>query len=155
MYCFNREQKSKTNLEKYEFYTSVNFLDYEFYSRGPKGVIRKIVRYRQLFSDNTSYFNLGFGDWNEYENRINDFVATNNGDSEKVLVTVAYTVVQFTEYYPDAIMYAEGSTPSRTRLYQMGINKFWNEIEQDFNLYGFIKVKAYLTLNETGITKHL
>jgi hypothetical protein len=34
------------------------------------------------------------------------------------------------------MVYASGSTPSRTRLYQMGITKYFNEMENDFYLYG-------------------
>lgn len=38
--------------------------------------------------------------------------------------------------YPDAFIYASGSTRSRTRLYRMGITKFYDDVKQDFYLYG-------------------
>jgi hypothetical protein len=47
---------------------------------------------------------------------------TNNGDAEKVLSTVAAIVIDF--------------TLARTRRYQIGINKFLDEIEEIFNVYG-------------------
>ncbi|MFH1003912.1 MAG: hypothetical protein V1781_00190 [Bacteroidota bacterium] len=31
---------------------------------------------------------------------------------------------------------ATGSTKSRTRLYRIGISKYLNEIEKDYNIYG-------------------
>jgi hypothetical protein len=37
----------------------------------------------------------------------------------------------------EAIIFAEGSTPSRTRLYQMGITAHWPEIDEGFDLQGF------------------
>lgn len=131
------------NVEQYDCYASVDFLEYEFYSRGPKGVIKKLVIYTPFISSNTLYFNLGFGDWNSYERKIDDFIHTNNGDTEKVLATVAFTVVQFFKHYPQAFIYVEGSTLSRTRLYQMKINKVWKEIEIWFNLYGLVEGEGF------------
>jgi hypothetical protein len=84
-------------------------------------------------------FNLSFGDWNESAGRIDDDVSSNNSDRDKVLATVAATVIEFTLDFPDAIIFAEGSTPARTRLYQMGIAKFWDIISQDFNLQGYVQ----------------
>ncbi|WP_441296087.1 DUF6934 family protein [Sphingobacterium luzhongxinii] len=51
---------------------------------------------------------------------------------KKVLSTVARAVLDFTEQNPQAIVMAEGSTPSGTRLYQRGISEFWNEIQALF-----------------------
>jgi hypothetical protein len=70
-------------------------------------------------------FNLFLGDWDEEINSANDFIVSNNQDSQKVLVTVAQIVLDFTKSYPNATIYANGNTPSRTRLYQMGISKYW------------------------------
>jgi len=70
---------------------------------------------------------------------IDDFVITNNKDSERVLATVAATVISFTNFFPDAIIYSEGSTDSRTRLYQIGISKYWYEISDLFEVYGLIE----------------
>ena len=61
---------------------------------------------------------------------------TNNGDSEKVLTTVVATVYAFTDKYPDAWIYATGSTKARTRLYRIGITKFLSEVIADFEILG-------------------
>lgn len=67
----------------YSYKTNENFLDFEFYSDGPKGLIKKIVRYSLQFDiPGNSYYNLGFGDWNIEEQRIDDFVITDNEDPE-------------------------------------------------------------------------
>jgi TRAP-type uncharacterized transport system substrate-binding protein len=55
-----------------------------------------------------------------------------------VLATVAATVIDFMEDHPDAIIIATGSTLSRTRLYQMGIAKVSDEINQGFEIQGYI-----------------
>ena len=81
-------------------------------------------------------YNLAFGDKDPLTGDINDLEVTNNGDTEKVLVTVVAALYVFFENYPTAFVYATGSTKTRTRLYRMGINKFYKELQTDFYLYG-------------------
>jgi hypothetical protein len=38
--------------------------------------------------------------------------------------------------YPDAIVYAKGSNLARTRLYQIGISKNLEEINEQFEVWG-------------------
>lgn len=121
------------NLPKYQYKASNNFLDYEFISTGPKGRIKKVVRF--TFVDNGT-FNLGFGDLDEQTGDISDTVITDNKDSSKILATVASTVYDFYDAYPDADVFAKGSTPARTRLYRMGITNNWKQISTDFEVYG-------------------
>lgn len=125
------------NLTKYNYSTSDNYLDFEFESDGPKGKIRKIIRYSPQNSAGITYFNLAFGDINKKTGRIDDLSITDNQDREKVLATVAATVIEFTRHFPDVIIYATGSTSARTRLYQMGISKHWNEIDEVLYVFGY------------------
>ena len=67
---------------------------------------------------------------------IDDTIISNNEDSEKVLATVVATLYAFTDKYPDAWIYAVGSTKSRTRLYRMGITKYLSEVYEDFDMLG-------------------
>lgn len=120
---------------KYQYRSEELFLFYEFISEGPKGLIRKIVEYSETSTENV--YNLGFGDYDEMTKSINDFSVTNNGDSLKVLATVASTVYAFTEKYPKAWILATGSTSVRTRLYRMGITNNLAEIAQDFIVFGY------------------
>ena len=108
---------------------------YQFFSDGPTGIVKKVVSYECIHGN---LFNLGFGDWNEELNDIDDSIRTNNGDRDQVLATVAGTAVDFTDKFPDALIYTEGSTPARTRLYQMGISNNLEEISQDFEIEGHI-----------------
>jgi len=109
---------------------------YEFLSEGPKGIIKKIVLYDRL-SDNI--YNLGFGDWNETEQKVDDTVRSNNNDSNKVLATVASTIIDFLEHRPDAAIIAQGVTAAKTRLYQMLINQHFQGISPIFNIEGSYK----------------
>lgn len=126
------------NLERYSFITNNSYLDFEFESEGPKGKIKKVVRFSPQNANGITYFNLGFGDVNPETGNIDDLSKSNNGDREKILATIAHIVLVFTERFPDIMVYAQGSTPSRTRLYQIGIASNFNQIEQLLNVYGFI-----------------
>lgn len=124
------------NLNKYPVVAGADHMSYEFYSEGPKGRIRKIISYKKFkWYDNV--FNLYFGDWDENAQSLNDRVRSNNKDRDKILATVATTVLDFTMRNPYASVYAEGATPSRTRLYQMGIRAYWSEISAEFHILGY------------------
>ena len=45
------------------------------------------------------------------------------------------------KHFPDAIVYAKGSTPSRTRLYKMGIIANMKEVELVLDVFGFVDGK--------------
>ncbi len=122
---------------KYNYRSESSLQFYEFLSEGPKGFIKKMVIYTETTTDNV--YNLGFGDYDESTNGINDLSVTNNGDSLKVLATVASTVYAFTERHPNAWILATGSTAVRTRLYRMGITNNLAEIEADFIVLGYTK----------------
>ena len=126
------------NIDQYKYFSSENFLNFEFYSEGPKGKIKKVIRYSPQNANGITYFNLAFGDWNERARKIDDRSVTNNGDRDKILATVASTVLDFTNHYPDMMVYAKGSTPARTRLYQIGIATNWDVIKHLLHVYGFI-----------------
>ncbi|HEY8970362.1 MAG TPA: hypothetical protein VIM64_14760, partial [Puia sp.] len=91
---------------------------YDFISEGPRGNIAKAVFYGHI---KEGIFNLAFGDWNPELDKIDDSIRSNNGDRDKILATVAATAIDFTNKFPNAVIYTEGSTPARTRLYQIAI----------------------------------
>lgn len=120
---------------RYHYRSEELLLFYEFISEGPKGLIKKVVEYTETSTENV--YNLGFGDYDEATKSINDLSVSNNGDSLKVLATVASTVYAFTEKYPKAWILATGSTSVRTRLYRMGITNNLAEISEDFIVLGY------------------
>ncbi|RZJ98764.1 MAG: hypothetical protein EOO46_24270 [Flavobacterium sp.] len=119
--------------EKYPVIASEDHTAFDFLSEGPKGTIRKIVRYQKITA---SIFNLAFGDWDDEKQSLSDLTRSNNADMEKVLATVAFTVFAFMDHHPGATVIAQGATPARTRLYQMGIKANWKEISLLFSVKG-------------------
>ena len=133
------------HLPRYTYKTNESYLDYEFLSVGPRGNVKKVVRFTEI---QVGVFNLAFGDLDEESGEISDTIVTNNNDSKKVLATVAATVHDFTLQYPRAVIIAKGSSHSRTRLYRMGITNNWAVITLDFEVHG-LKDKHW-ELFETG-----
>lgn len=124
------------NQPKYQLRTDNFFTIYEFISEGIKVRIPKIIQFTE-----TNYhdvFNLAFGDIEASTGLLNDTITSNNGDSDMVLATVVSAVYAFTEKYPNAWIFATGSTKARTILYRMGISKFLTEVKADFQLFGQI-----------------
>jgi hypothetical protein len=123
-------------LERYELKSGEQLEVFEFVSIGPKGRITKLVQYSP--TNYKDLYNLGFGDKNAITGDIDDNIISNNEDSEKVLATVVATVYAFTDKHKDCLVYATGSTKARTRLYRMGITKYYDEATTDFEIYGEI-----------------
>lgn len=135
-------------IEKYRTQSTVDSLIYTFESVGEK-VIQKKVIYSKFedpndigLPSNISVYNLGFGDWNEETEEIDDQIISKNGDTEIVLATVAGTAYNFwAEYSKSRIFFMgsipEGEKPRRTRLYQMKINRYFDDISAVVKVEGF------------------
>jgi hypothetical protein len=72
----------------------------------------------------------------EKTGEINDNIASNNGDQDKIMGTLGNIIFDFTTLYTDAQIYIEGSDAIRTRLYQISISKYWVEIHEAFEVFG-------------------
>jgi hypothetical protein len=120
---------------QYKFEIAPSFMSFEFVSEGPKGRIPKVVKYTEI--EHKGIYNLGFGDKKGLDGEYDDTVISDNKDSLRVLATVAATVLIFTQYFPDAYVYAEGSNRARTRLYRIGISNHLEEINADFIALGY------------------
>jgi hypothetical protein len=121
-------------LEQYELRFEPNLMSLEFVSKGSKGKIPKLIQFTE--TDFINIYNLSFGDKDPNTGKIDDLIITNNGDSRKVLNTIAYAVYIFLNKYPAAWIYAVGSSPARNRLYRIGLNNSLDDIVIDFELFG-------------------
>ena len=124
-------------LPKYQLKATDKLSSYEFVSEGPKGLIVKRIQFTLINKDDV--FNLAFGDKDPVSGTIDDLAISNNGDSEKILATVIGAVYAFCDKNPDAWILATGSSASRTRLYQIGIAKYYQDITEEFEIYGLIE----------------
>ncbi|MBL7729115.1 MAG: hypothetical protein JNM68_15570 [Dinghuibacter sp.] len=126
-------------LPKYPLKADPSLMVFEFTSTGPKGNISKIIRYDKTGINEV--YHLGFGNKDEETNAIDYYHVDNNGDTEKILATVAATLYLFFDKHPGVWVYAKGSTPARNRLYRGGITRFITLIESDFEIMGLHEKK--------------
>ena len=125
-------------IEKYQTTNESDGLKYFFDSIG-KETIEKVVVYQHLSMQSLierglppqmQVYNLAFGDRIAGTDDFSDQIASNNGDMEMVLSTVADTTFYFWEGYPQANLFLTGSSVSRTYLYQKKIERYWDEINE-------------------------
>jgi hypothetical protein len=121
-------------LDRYELKAGQSLSTFEFLSEGKKGKIIKVIQFQPM--NHPDLYNLAFGDKKLKSGQIDDMSITDNSDSEKVLATVVAAVYAFTGQHPNAWIYATGSTQARTRLYKMGINKYFDIVQTDFDIMG-------------------
>ena len=136
-------------LEKYDVRTTENRNRFEFVSVGRSGAVLKVVEFIPLYEDGRIY-NLGFGDINPVTGDWDNKAVTNNGDRNKILATVAALVVAFLDGHPTVTVYAEGSTPSRNRLYQRTIAGFWEEITESYAVKGYTESGDWVAFERGG-----
>ncbi|MCY7349654.1 MAG: hypothetical protein LH606_03180 [Cytophagaceae bacterium] len=114
------------NLERYDVTFSPDFTEFQFYSEGRRGRVRKVVRFDPLPSPNT--YNLAFGDEDPVTGMVDYTATTDNGDTRKVLVTVAAIVLVFLRSKPGEAVFAQGSTASRDGLYRINLSRHLNQL---------------------------
>lgn len=126
-------------IPRYHLYGGSSGTVYSFISKGPAGRIEKIIQYAP--TNIPGIYNLSLCDRDPVSGELNDDVTTNNGDTEKVLATVAFSIYLFTDQYSRARIFARGSSASRTRLYRIIIHKHFSILSRDFQVFGLTNNK--------------
>lgn len=121
----------------YKYLRDEDCLWFEFESVSKQKTVKKVVVYTP-FQENSNVFNLALADAFP-DGSYSDKSVTNNDDMEKVMATVIRTVLRFFEKYPTKMLYIEGSTAERTRLYRIIISRELSEIEKTFTVYGLLE----------------
>ena len=116
----------------------LNPYTYRFFSVGRHGRFKLVVTLTPI---DKKICNLGFGVWNEEFDTVDDSIETRNGDTDKILATVAKIALNFIARNPTAFIYATGSCAARTRKYQMGISKYLPYLKDQYTIQGLLKDK--------------
>lgn len=108
---------------------------FRFQSVGKRGVFEKVIFFTPLSDD---VYNLSLVDYDLLSDTYDDMSVTDNGDMPELLVTVISTIHQFLGSRPGKKIYFEGSTPARTRLYQIAISKIYDPTQSDLIISGLL-----------------
>ncbi|HEY1201345.1 MAG TPA: hypothetical protein VGE79_10210, partial [Niastella sp.] len=151
-----------------EFEKDAAGVKYHFLSKGIRRIV-KIVEYEYIgLVGGKRTYNLGFGSYNQIDNKIQDDEISANGDAYKVFNTVLSTIPHFLNYYPDVMIMVGGSDSARSFLemcrlnckkkclppvcknahrriaiYKKFVNKNWAILTQEYNFWGGIKTSDY------------
>ena len=75
-------------------------------------------------------------DYNVDTKKEDDLSRTSNGDLPRIIATVTKAILLFLKRHPGKIVRFTGSTESRTRLYQIHINKVYPSLSHNFIILG-------------------
>ncbi|MCE7067997.1 DUF6934 family protein [Dyadobacter sp. CY326] len=123
----------------YPFRASEDYLSFTFESISKQRIVRKKAEFVKIYAD---VYNFAFGDLND-EGEIDDLVVTNNKDMEIVFATLIRILLDYLTKYEDNWVYFKGSTPSRTRMYQIILTKEKVHWEDMLIIYGIIDGETY------------
>ncbi len=141
---------------KHEAYSNFKATDdfsvVDFMSEGKKGRIPKRIVFYATELENV--YNLAFGDMDE-NGEINDQCISDNGDRNKILATVANVTKKYAERYPDRLIFFQGSTNERTRLYRMAVGLNLKELSEQFDIYAYVNEEIMLFKQDLPITAFL
>ena len=120
---------SYTILEKADDYS-----EYKFISTGPSGDVVKVIAFQKLPVENL--YNLSLLDIMN-DGRLSDTNLSNNSDLRKILATTIKTLIDYTEIFPERIIFFQGSDDGRRiTLYQKAIAKYYYVLERTFAITG-------------------
>ena len=123
------------NYKPYTFRSDEESTSFHFQSVGKRGIFDKLILIRPLLEE---HYNLALLDYDLDTQEYSDISVTDNGDMPEVLATVMKAILLFLDKYPERKVNFQGSTGSRTRLYQIAINQIYPEIKKDLTIYGWI-----------------
>lgn len=121
-------------LPRYNTQTGRSRKVYQFNSEGPNGNITKRVYFQETTKEN--YVSLLMGDYDPETGKTDFYSVSNNGDRDKILATIVDIFYNYFELYPNQVITFTGANDARTRLYQMAINAYYDELTLDFHIYG-------------------
>jgi hypothetical protein len=141
---------------KKEIYRNItstkDFQTFEFMSVGRKGVILKRIEFTP--TKEPGVYSLVLGDVNK-EGEPDLYIASDNGDRNKILATVMDVIDAYCGRFPDRWIHFRGSTSARTRLYRMAIGRDLDELSIKFDIYAKVNNKYLRFTKNMDVTAFL
>jgi hypothetical protein len=119
------------NYEPYPLRATDQNTRFQFQSIGKRGIYEKVISFSPL---NDVVFNLALLDYNPSTGEENDLSVTDNGDLHEIMVTLMKAIRLFLDQNPEKLIYFQGTTKSRTRLYQIAVSKVYSMIDDELIL---------------------
>ena len=117
----------------YSFSYNIENTHIQFQSIGKRGIFEKTIVISLIEDD---IYNLALLDIDPLTQDYSDESVTDNGDMPEILATIMAIIMDYLNQYPDRRLFLTGNTNSRTRLYQIAINKVMDQISKDLVIMG-------------------
>lgn len=119
------------NKKAYHLYSPVeNF--YIFTSQGKNGDIQKAIAFQEI---EMGLYNLALVDYHPETQSWSDVAHSNNGDLPKIMATVVQVIKFFLENRPTSIVYLEGNTKAKQKLYNRIVANYHSEFSEEFTIF--------------------
>ena len=118
---------------------------FQFESIGRNGTFLKEVTFTPI-SNASNYYQLALFDVDKNDKR-SVLSESKNQDMNKIMASVIKCMVVFWESNPFSSIVFSGSTPIRTRLYRIIINKLYDGINDKFEIMGFSEIHGLEKFN--------
>ena len=122
------------NIPIYKFYGPITEYRYEFLSISIEKKVIKVVRFSE--TDTEEIYNLVLLDIMPDGSESNDKTETKNKDMETILATVIAIITSFLHKNPTWFVHIEGSDIKRKRVYQILINREYDNLITDYVIFG-------------------
>jgi len=80
---------------------------------GRRDPFKKIAKFNEM---GQNLYNFGFGDFDPATGDISDTHVSNNKDMDVIMGTLGSIIYDFTNIFPEALIYIEGTNAARTRI---------------------------------------
>ena len=121
----------------YPIIANLQGTSFDFMSQGNNGPIPKRISFKTTEYD--EIYNLVFGELG-LTGELDDTLNTHNNDTEIIIATIISAIYAFTASHPSAWVFASGKTAILVRFYKIMIQKYLEEIKDDFNVYEDIEI---------------
>lgn len=107
---------------------------FKFQSVGKRGIVDKAIELAPMAPD---IYNLALLNFDPVTQDYVDDSITDNGDMPEVLATVMAVVLDHLSQFPRSRIIIAGNSHSRTRLYQIAINKISDDVKHQLTILGY------------------
>jgi hypothetical protein len=124
----------------YDYEASSDAFTFQFFSQGKITVLMQVAYTETPSGRLPQYdpiYNLALLAFDTSLARFSDKLEVNNGDMPLIFATVTQTLRYFSFYYPSASIIFTGSNQQRTRVYDLLVKRYREELSTYYNVLGF------------------
>ncbi len=98
-----------------------------FVSTGKRNILKCVQL--DMMEETEEYYHLSLLDFDHEQGCLREDIVSNNGDTNRVLSTVAHCMILFLHRFPETKIIFTGNSRSRDRLFRIQMNNQFNKIK--------------------------